>query len=191
METKSPGRKMRTIDDESAIALYHGLNLSQMARLFEMDKRDITAKLEQNGIKPVGMNMGVPIYKLKEVMPVVVKPLYDIETFLRRMNPNDLPKHLSKEFWAGQRAKQEYELRNGDLWPTTKVVSEVGELFKLVKMSALLAVDSVERQVELTDEQRNIIKRTMDGMLVDLHRTVVEKFSSREPDNGTATDEDF
>lgn len=191
METKSPGRKMRTIDDESAIALYHGLNLSQMARLFEMDKRDITAKLEQNNIKPVGMNMGVPIYKLKEVMPVVVKPLYDIETFLRRMNPNDLPKHLSKEFWAGQRAKQEYELRNGDLWPTTKVVSEVGELFKLVKMSALLAVDSVERQVELTDEQRNIIKRTMDGMLVDLHRTVVEKFSSREPDNGTATDEDF
>lgn len=191
METKSPGRKMRSIDDESAIALYHGLNLSQMARLFEMDKRDITAKLEQNNIKPVGMNMGVPIYKLKEVMPVVVKPLYDIETFLRRMNPNDLPKHLSKEFWAGQRAKQEYELRNGDLWPTTKVVSEVGELFKLVKMSALLAVDSVERQVELTEEQRNIIKRTMDGMLIDLHRTVVEKFSSKEPSDDTATDEDL
>lgn len=173
------GRKIAGLDAESATAIYHGLNLGQMSILLEMDRRDLTKKIEQAGVKPCGMSRGHPIYKLKEVMPLVVKPIYDVESYLRQMNPAELPKHLSKEFWAGQRSKQEFMLKEGDLWPTAKVVSEVGELFKLVKMSATLACDTVERQVELSEEQRAIITRLMDGMLEDIRNQVVEKFSSK------------
>lgn len=180
MEVKTIGHRMNNIDEQSQIAIYHGLNISQMSKLFEMDRRDLIEKLERHSIKPTGKNGGHPIYKLKEVMPVIVKPLYDIEEYLKKMHHNDLPKHLTKEFWAGLRSRQEYELKAGNLWPTEKVVSEVGELFKLVKMSALLATDTVERQVELSEKQRAIIKDIMDGMLRDLHKTVIEKFSTKE-----------
>jgi hypothetical protein len=173
-------RKIKGLDAESSVMVYQGLNLSQMTQIFECDRRDLTQKIEAAGIKPCGMNGGYAIYKLKDVMPVVVKPVYDVESYLRNMHPNELPKHLAKEFWAGQRSKQEFELKAGDLWPTQKVISEVGELFKLVKMSALLAMDTVERQVELTEEQRAIIKRLMDGMLIDMHKTIVDKFSKKE-----------
>lgn len=183
-------RKIKGLDEQSAVMVYKGLTLSQLTQILEMDRRDLTKKIEAAGVKPVGMNLGAPIYKLKDVMPLVVKPVYDVETYLRQMNPQDLPKHLSKEFWAGQRSKQEFELKAGNLWPTEKVVSEVGELFKLVKMSALLTVDTVERQVELTEEQRAIIKRTMDGMLIDLHRAIVEKFSSKAPTNDQEADDE-
>lgn len=185
------GRRMQGIDAESAAMIYKGLTLSQLMVILEMDRRDLTKKIEAANLKPCGMNRGHPIYKLKDVMPLVVKPVYDVEAYLRQMNPQDLPKHLSKEFWAGQRSKQEFELKAGNLWPTEKVVSEVGELFKLVKMSALLTVDTVERQVELSEEQRGIIKRLMDGMLIDLHQTIVEKFSSKEVPNDKAEDQDL
>jgi hypothetical protein len=174
------GRKITGLDAESAAAIYNGLNISQLATLLEMDRRDLTKKIESAGVKPCGMSKGYAIYKLKEVMPLVVKPVYDVEAYLRQMNPADLPKHLSKEFWAGQRSKQEFMLKEGDLWPTAKVVSEVGELFKVVKMSATLACDTVERQVELSEEQRAIITRLMDGMLEDIRSRVIEKFSGKK-----------
>ena len=186
MELKTLGRKVKGLDDESGVAIFHGMSISQMSKLFEMERRDISEKIEKAGIKPCGKNGPWDIYKLKDVMPAVVKPLYEVEQYLLRMNPADLPKTLSKEFWAAQRSKQEFDLKAGNLWPTEKVVTEVGELFKLVKMSVLLMVDSVERQVELSEEQRAIIKRSMDGMLIDLHRTVVEKFSSK----GKASEEE-
>lgn len=182
------GRTIKGTDDETAVALFHGLNITQMSKVFEMDKRDVSYKIEQAGIKPCGTHMGAPIYKLKEVMPVVVKPAYDVEAYLRRMNPQDLPKHLSKEFWAGQRSRQEFELREGNLWPTEKVVERVGELFKLVRMSALLTVDTVERQVELTERQRQIIKQAMDGMLIEMNRLITDKFSQKEIKNAEATE---
>lgn len=182
MEVKavSLGRKIQGVDDETAVALFHGLNVTQLSKLFEMDKRDVTYKIEQAGIRPTGMHRGIPTYRVKEVAPALVKPIYNIETYLRKMHPNDLPKELSKEFWAGLRSKQEYLLRAGDLWPTAKVVEQVGELFKIVKMAALLCTDTVERQVELSERQRSIIKQSMDGMLNDLHQTIVEKFSAKE-----------
>lgn len=177
-----------TLDKESNAMIYEGLNMSQLEVLLEMDKRDIRDKLERGHVGPCGTRNGAPIYRLKDVMPWVVKPNYDIEAYLRKMHHNELPKLLTKEFWAGQRSKQEYELKAGNLWPTSKVISEVGELFKLVKMSALLAVDAVERQVELTELQRGIIKGIMDGMLIDLHASIQEKFKGGEhgdnEDNG-------
>jgi len=185
-------RSIKGLDAESAVMIYKGLTLSQMTQILGVDRRDLTKKIEAAGIKPSGMNRGFPIYSLKEVMPHVVKPFYNVEEYLRNMNPQDLPKHLSKEFWAGQRSKQEFMLRDGQLWSTEKVVSEVGELFKLFKMSALLATDTVERKVELSEEQRLIIKRLMDGMLIDLHQTIVEKFSSKETKNDAeAADEEL
>lgn len=163
-----------SLDEESQAMLYDGLNLSQLTTAFRMDHRVLVEKLRN--VPPSGIRRGVGIYKIDEVAPHLVKPAYDIETYIKRMNHADLPKHLTKEFWAGLRSKQEYELRAGDLWPTAKVIEEVGELFKLVKMSLLLLSDAVERQTELSERQREIIKTMTDGTLEDLHREVLNKF---------------
>ena len=169
-------RGIRGLDNESAIMIYKGLTISQLCEILGMDRRLLTSKIEENNIKPSGTNQGFPIYKLKEVMPYVVKPAYDVEEYLSRMNPQDLPKHLSKEFWAGQRSKQEFMLKNGDLHPTKDVVEALGDIFKLVKSTARLTVDTVERRAELTADQRNAIIRIMDGMLLELHKKITEKF---------------
>lgn len=173
--------KGASLDADSRAMLYEGANLSQLGVLFRMDHRVLVEKL--HGVTPSGHRGSAATYQVHEVAPYLVKPMYDIEAYIKRMHPNELPKMLSKEFWAGQRSKQEFLLKDGDLWPTNKVVKEVGELFKLFKMQIRLAVDAVERQTELSQRQRTIIRNLLDGTLRDLHVAVTEKFKSKEQDD--------
>lgn len=179
-------KRSDSLDDDSSAMIYEGLNLSQLGRLFHMDHRVLVEKL--HGVAPCGKRGKAAIYRVDEVAPYLVRPIFDIETYVKRMNHADLPKMLTKEFWAGQRSKQEYLLKAGDLWPTSEVVKNVGELLKLIKMSVQLMSDAVERQVELSDRQRAIIKSLTDGMLSDLRQSVIEHFGRDALSEGASED---
>lgn len=167
------------MDKDSAQMIYEGLNQTQICTAFRMDKIQVREALLK--VKPDGTRRGVPIYRIYNVAPYLVKPVRDWEEYIKNANHMDLPKALTKEFWAGQRMKQDYQLKAGELWPTAKVIEKVGALFKLVAMSVRLYKDAVERQVELTDRQKSIITNLSDAMLNDLHKQVVEKFSIPDP----------
>jgi hypothetical protein len=176
------------MDPETKAMLFDGLNLSQLGVAFRMDHRVLVEKLKD--CSPSGTRNGVSTWTIHEAAPHLVRPIYDVEAAIKRMNHADLPKQLTKEFWNGLKAKQDYELRAGDLWPTAKVVESVGELVKLVRMSALLTTDTLERQVELTEKQRNIVKNLMDSMLNDLYLAVQEKFKDTPDEPHTESIDD-
>ena len=169
--------KGRHVDADTEAILYGGANLSQLGKLFRMDHRQLVEKM--HGIAPTGERSGHPTWFVHEVAPYLVKPIYEIETYIKRMHHNDLPKHLTKEFWAGLRSKQEYEIKQGDLWPTERVVTAVGGFMKLVKMAVRLMADQVHRQVELTPRQRQIIVQQGDGLLEELYRSILESFKAK------------
>lgn len=173
MQTK----RKEVVDDITRAILYDGANLSQLGSLFRMDHRVLVEKMTKGGCKPVGTRNGVDIYAVHEVAPYLVKPAYDIEEYLKRMHHNDLPKHVTKEFWAGLRSRQDYMQKAGDLWPTARVVEVMGGMMKLIKMSARLMSDQVDRQAELSDRQRQIVKAQCDAMLEEAYRNIVEAFT--------------
>lgn len=180
-------RLTNSLDDESKAMLYEGLNLSQLGVLFRMDHRVLVEKL--HGVTPSGYRGRAALYRVHEVAPHLVKPIYDIETYIKRMHHNDLPKHLTKEFWAGLRAKQEYELRAGQLWHTNQVVEKVSELYKLIAMSTRLLTDNIERTTELTDKQRALVNEGLRGMLETLQQKIEENFKE-VPQDGKDPDAD-
>jgi Protein of unknown function (DUF1441) len=165
-------------DEQSLLMIYEGLNQTQLCKLFRLDKQTVREALLK--VKPDGKRRGAAIYRMYNVAPYLVKPEGDFETYIKNANHTDLPKALTKEFWAGQRMKQDYLLKAGDLWPTQKVVEKVGELMKLVAMSTRLFKDAVDRNTELTDRQKSVIQSLSDGMLADLHKKVAENFSKPE-----------
>lgn len=171
-------RRSNAPDADTEAMIFQGCNVTQLAKLFRMERRDITPKIMD--IPPAGERGGYPIYAVHEVAPYLVKPLYDVETYLRRMNFKDLPKELSKEFWNGQRAKQEFDLRAGNLWPTEKVVEAFGEAVKTLRMSLLLVPDTLSRQAGLSESQRNVVQASIDSTLNDLARLLEERFASDE-----------
>jgi hypothetical protein len=173
-------RRSNAPDADTEAMIFQGCNVTQLAKLFRMERRDITPKIME--VPPIGERGGYPIYAVHEVAPYLVKPLYDVETYLRRMNFKDLPKELSKEFWNGQRAKQEFDLRAGNLWPTEDVVNVFGEAVKTLRMSLLLIPDTLSRQAGLSEAQRNVVQSAIDSTLNDLAKTLEERFAEVDED---------
>lgn len=181
MAAKGDWRPARSLegDNEAISAIYEGMNRSQLKQLFKVDLAKVNEACAR--VPPVGEKHGAPIWRVNEVAPYIVRveiPEEKIAEHIRKMAATDLPMTLRKEFWVGEKARQEVLLKAGELWPTGKVIEHVGELMKLVKMTAQLMVDAVERQAELTDQQRAIVKSLTDGMLADLRKAVIEKFEN-------------
>ena len=168
--------KRLAADTETKVALYEGLNMTQIAQAFGVENMEMARRLAT--IEPAGERNGAPIYRLKDIAPVIWTPTaQQIDDRMKHLHHSLLPKLLSKEYWSGKRSKQEYQIRAAQLWPTSRVVESVGELFKLMRMNLTLMSDAVERQTELTERQRQIIKDQTDNALAELRRSIIEKFS--------------
>lgn len=180
--------EQKAMDSETTVMLYEGASLSQLVALFKQDIRKIKGKIEQFGLKPVKVRSGHPIYSVREVAPYLVTPPFPLEDWVKVMNHADVPKMVSKEFWAGMRSKQIYEEAAGDLWRTEKVIEHISEIFKLVSVQMKLVDDRVEREVKLTGRQREIIRALMDETLNSIHNAIEEMLTKADKDSGDDED---
>ena len=176
----------KSMDADSRAMIYEGCNLSQLGIIFGMDHRVLVQKM--HGLEPAGERNGINIYSIKDAATRLWRPTQDeVEKAIRRMNHADLPKQLTKEYWAGLRSRQAFEIEERDLWRTAEVIEKVGELFKIVKMETTLATDSIERTTELSDRQRKIIKNLLNGMLQNMAKHITEHF---DPQHGQDDEDD-
>lgn len=175
-----PGTVNPVKDPETHVALYQGVTFSQLAVALDMNEKAVKDKLHE--LTPCGVGpRGVALYKLGEAAQILLKPRAtpdDLREMIKQMHFTELPMILRKEFWAGERLRQDYLIKAGELWSTSEVIEKVGELFKLVKTSAQLMSDSVERSTELSDRQRAIFKQITDSFLSDLQKKVETQFKA-------------
>lgn len=167
-------QRRNQLDSDSQAMIYDGCNLTQLTKIFGVDRRTLEEKLRH--VAPAGQRGGYPIYHIREVAGHLVKPVYDVDTYIRRMKPSDLPPALSKEFWAGQKARQDFLLKEGELWPTSEVIKAVNLLLKTLRMNWLLTRDAIERDMVLSESQRASMVRHMDGGLMNAAAAVEEEF---------------
>lgn len=167
----------RTNDEKSA--LFDGVSVSLLAAIFEKDKRTVSQAIRD--VEPSGMKGGFPVYRLKDAAPYLVEPVADLEEYLSKLKPQDLPAQLQKDFWAAQLSRQKFELNKGELWPTDKVVLALAEAFKKLKTGVMLFSDTVEARAELNERQRKIINELADALLEELRASLLEgKFDGDE-----------
>lgn len=168
------------LDAGSESILFEGANMSELSILFKCDHRVLKEKM--HGIAPCGKRGQALIYDISEVASRMGKLTEEqVDKAMRRLNHADLPKQLTKEYWAGKRSKQAYEREEGDLWPTARVVSEVGEMVKSLKMELDLLTDGIERNSEMTDRQREVAKQLVNGAKTNMLKRLKERFEDAEP----------
>lgn len=186
--TKQSARGYRNIvaDKETESIIYEGANQTQLTRLFRADKTRVKARLLH--VPPDGRRMGTDVWKIATAAPHLVKPLFDVENYIRTMNYADLPPHLTKEFWAGQRTKQAFEEDEGDLWRTAEVVEAIADLLRLVRMSVMLIPDQLEKVTTLSPKQRDLVASQTDGLLDELRKSVLRSFSEQRTGDVGAED---
>lgn len=172
-----PPPKIKEADSE---LVQTGLaNQSQLAGLFKRDPKAMTRLLD--GLASKGERRGFKVYSIQEAAQRLVKPGYEVEEYLRRMHPSDMPPLLGKEFWNGQRARQAFEENEGDLWRTAEMVAVFAEAAQTMRTSMLLFRDALERDDTLTEEQSAKLQELIDGAIGDMMEALVERFSNYEP----------
>lgn len=165
---------LRADDPESSAIIYEGATIRQLALMFKMDPKVVTSKV--SSLVPVGRRRGTPIYAISEAAQRLVKPGYDIERVIMNMNHSDLPPMLQNAFWSAQKTRASYEEMIGDLWRTSKVVRLISVLFNSVRMILLLLPDTIEREAGLSREQKQVVRRVVEGALVEGRKTIMKEF---------------
>lgn len=157
----------KQLDDESRGLLYEGASVSQLAKLFRMDNRSVASKIA--GLQPCGERAGFPIYAIADAATRLA-PLDEdeIEQRLRTMNPTDLPKMISKEFWAGLTARRRYEHQAGDLWMTEEVKEAATAAFKGLRTDLLLLPEEIANMLGLKETDREKVQRVVDKLMEKL-----------------------
>jgi hypothetical protein len=148
--------------------------VAQIAQLFNTDAKTLPRRMK--GIVPKGTRRGYKVFNIAEAASRIITPGYEIEEFIRQMSPQEMPVLLSKEFWNGQNARINYEKALGNLWPTEDVVEALGEFANVVRITLLLVPDDVDREISVTDGQRDIIRRIMHAAVDTLKKNIAEKF---------------
>lgn len=167
-------------DNARSRIIHVGCTVSELCQIFKTDSRAVERKLARGGCKPAdAVHQGTYLYPLKEAADCLADPIADIEEVIRNMPASQLPPMLQKEFWNGQNAKLKYEESVGDLWRTDAVVETMGEVFKTLRMQILLTADQMERQTELTERQRSIVKNGMDELLRNIRERLITDFAER------------
>jgi hypothetical protein len=108
------GRPPKARDEVTSDLLATGeASMAQIAQLFRTDPKTLPKRLRR--LKPVATRSGVNVYSIRDAAAYLVKPGYSIEQYIRTMHFSELPVGLQKEFWAGLKSRQSYELQAGDL----------------------------------------------------------------------------
>jgi len=178
-----PGRPTKNapeVTSDSVLLSTAEATIAQLAQLFETDAKTLPKRLKS--IVPRAKRSGYNVYNIREAASMIVRPGYEIEEFIRQMSPQELPPLLNKEFWNAQNARLKYEKELGNYWPTEEVVEYIGLLEGTIRMSLLLTADAVELETGLTDRQRDIIKRIIDGAIKDMKQAIIEKFEETNAD---------
>lgn len=148
--------------------------VAQIAQLFNTDAKTLPRRMK--GLVPKGTRKGYKVFNIAEAASRIITPGYEIEEFIRQMSPQEMPVLLSKEFWNGQNARINYEKALGNLWPTEDVVAALGEFANTVRITLLLVPDDVDREIGVTDGQRDIVRRIMHAAVDTLKKNIAERF---------------
>lgn len=156
------------------------LTASQLAQVFRTDRKTVQAKLR--GCPPAAKNTrGSFLYDIATASKFLVEPHIDIESYIKRLKPSDLPPRLHDAYWSALEKRQKVEQRAGELWETDQVIEVFGELAKEIKSAVTLWVDQLEKTQRLDDEQRDFFTDQCDrllSMIFESFNTLKEKRKS-------------
>lgn len=157
---------------------FYGLcSQNQIARLMHMDPMTVKKRLERCPIAgTVGNNR--PVYYFHQAIEYIVKPKMDLATYLKTLNPSDMPNAINKVFWEAERIKNKVLLETGEAWASADVLEVFGQVFMLFKDRIPIITEGM-RDEGLSDEQYDSLVTYCDQLQADLHEKLVEMPAQR------------
>lgn len=167
-----------------------GVTVSWLSQVFELPVPVVKAKLkfcQPKTVRRRGEKMLSTYYDIKEAAAYLVTPAFSTAEYLRAVKRGELPPALQQQIWDALLKRQKWEENAGQLWRTEKVREVLGSTFQTIKFTIQLWADTVERQTELTPEQRDMIIRMADALQAEIYESLVRQ--SEQGSTGPQLDE--
>ena len=146
-----------------------GVTTTWLALEFGMSQRTVRVKLM--GLRPLRyVRANTPIYSVKEASERLVEGVVDVSKQMKNMRPQDMPAMLQAVFWDGQNKRADFMKKSGMLWHTEDVVEVLSDMFKNMRSTMQLWVDTLDRVGKLTPEQMLYMREQVDGLQDELYR---------------------
>lgn len=161
--------------------VHAGVSPTWLGEHFHMAIETVRKRLANCPIK--GKRRNAPLYDIFIAAQYLVPPKVDISAYIKAMRPNDLPPMLQDAYWGAMKKKQDWEIKAGNLWPTDSVIEVFGETFKLIKNAVSLWADTLEQEQSLTETQREALRGMADGLLAEIHNSLVSQSRNKSTPN--------
>lgn len=157
----------------------YGMNATRLGELFGYDRKTVQKLLKECPYD--GERNGVPYWHISNAASYLVTPLGNMEDYLRKLKPKDLPPSLQKDFWTALRIRSNYYRERGDLWSTAQVMEVMSTCMKVIRETSKLFVDTIEAKTVISNEQRTAIQKEMDRMLALMREALNNAFKDYDP----------
>ena len=115
------------------------------------------------------------VYSLPVACRYLIPPAISAEQYIKTMKPSDLPTAFQQSFWDAALKRQKWEENAGQLWRTEKVREVLGSTFQTIKFTMQLWADTLERQTGLSQEQRTLLTKMVDGLQEEIYKALVSQ----------------
>jgi Protein of unknown function (DUF1441). len=153
-----------------------GMSATRLGEVFDLDPKTVKALLKD--VDPDGDRHGAVFWRIATAAPYLVVPTGNLEDYIRRLKPSDLPAKFQKEFWAALNLRTKYYKDRSALWSTEQVYAVLSEILKIVRSTSRLFVDELESVATLTHQHRKAIQIEMDKMLALMREKIKEAFQN-------------
>lgn len=153
-------------------SIQNGFSVQWLAEAFNMSAQTVRNRLADCPVK-TRRGRGA-VYDLREAAAYLVQPNIDWEIHLKGIRKSDLPTEIQKTLWEAKLKQLQFMREAKDLWRTSDVLDKFTTVFLAMKSNIQLWPDTVERQIGLTEEQRELLVEMGDTLLEDIFRTVLD-----------------
>jgi len=147
-----------------------------LADAFDMDRRVVVKALSECPVAKYERGNS-PRYRLKDACQFLFKDYIggaNLTEALKNVNPDDLPANLQGETWNARLRAQKWKFNAGELWPTSRVVEALTNVFTTIRSSLNLWADDVAEDQSLPDETRAELTRRVDDLRSAIYHELVE-----------------
>lgn len=161
--------------EDKTTFIHGGVTTTTLGQIFGLEHRDVVKRLAGR-VDPMPTEGRYMHYRIRDAAPYLCEMKIDPEDLIKSLSPSKLPPALQDAFWKAQLSRQKYQKERGELWNTARVFEVISKAFKVLRLTILMFVDTVEERTQLSDEQRRIVQELGDGLLAALETSIREEF---------------
>jgi hypothetical protein len=172
---RNKGAQAVATDSLAAEEFVRPVSAAFLAKVFGMSPATVTKRLANCNVvatKPRG-NGHVHYYDFKESCGFLIAPQVDIAEWIKSQRVQDLPTHISDQYWKAMRTKQSYLREAGELWRTEDVLEVFGDLFMSIKERTQLWIEELPGKASMSTAQYETFQRLVAAMQEDIYDRLV------------------